>query len=409
MGWLSGWAKRRPITVDNTNIDADLTHFPLPVFLGTSVGQNGDDVSSIFDELGSSYLKLAVTDDDGTTQLYVEVEKWDATSEEAVLWVSSSGLTITASSAKTLYIYYDSGNSDNTSYVGDAGNRSEVWDSEHRFVYHLAGSSAKDSTANGHDGSLGGSPTTGVDGKLGYCFSFDGNDDYIDTLLGDTFSGNSKRRISFWYKATSGDWAFGCRAPNFEWGNLDGTWQGYTGTANVDTGIDVNDGYWHFLEIVLDQSSGTHALRIDGVEEASGGTDLSDLGPDIYIACRNNSGSADSFITGSMDEIRYETSSRTAAWYKADYTAQIDNILTFDPEEFGGSISGTVKEEGTGVSRTVRLYLRSTGELVGETTSASDGTFSISAAQDEHYVVALDDTSDSTDYNAQIYDRVTGV
>ena len=44
-----------------------------------------------------------------------------------------------------------------------------------------------------------------------------------------------------------------------------------------------------------------------------------------------------------------------------------------------------------------------------EEVSNADGTFSLKVGDGEHYVVALDDTSDSTDYNAQIYDRVTGV
>ena len=59
-GWLGDWAQRRKITVDTTYIDTDLTHFPIAVVLGTSVGQDDDDVSDIFDELTCD------TDDDFT-------------------------------------------------------------------------------------------------------------------------------------------------------------------------------------------------------------------------------------------------------------------------------------------------------------------------------------------------------
>ena len=75
-------------------------------------------------------------------------------------------------------------------------------------------------------------------------------------------------------------------------------------------------------------------------------------------------------------------------------------------------ISGIVKEAGDFVERTIRLYERSTGGLVDETISNSvDGTFffGLVGGETEHYVVTLDDTSDATDYNALIYDRVLGV
>jgi hypothetical protein len=53
MAWLSDWSKRVEITVSNTNIDSNLTHFPLLLTLGTSVGTGDNDVSCIFDELTS--------------------------------------------------------------------------------------------------------------------------------------------------------------------------------------------------------------------------------------------------------------------------------------------------------------------------------------------------------------------
>ena len=78
MGWLSGWSKRIKITVDNTYIDNDLTHFPIPILLGESVGQTNIDVSDIFDVLGVNSKKIAVTKSDGLTQLYVEIERWNS-------------------------------------------------------------------------------------------------------------------------------------------------------------------------------------------------------------------------------------------------------------------------------------------------------------------------------------------
>jgi hypothetical protein len=105
----------KEITIDSSKIDENLTHFPLPIPLSSGT------CSDIFDEVGSDYLKIAVTTDDGETQLYCEVEQWDAVNEKALLWVSRSDWTISSTSDTEIYIYYDSTASDNTTYVGQAG------------------------------------------------------------------------------------------------------------------------------------------------------------------------------------------------------------------------------------------------------------------------------------------------
>ena len=122
-GWLTGWAKRIKSTIDSTDIDSDLTHFPVLVHLSSSAGYNNVDVTAIFSELGSNSKKIAVTKDDGTTQMYVEVEEWNYTgtpsTSEAWLWVSKSDWTISSTANTDFYIYYDNNKADNTTYVGD--------------------------------------------------------------------------------------------------------------------------------------------------------------------------------------------------------------------------------------------------------------------------------------------------
>jgi hypothetical protein len=74
------------------------------------------------------------------------------------------------------------------------------------------------------------------------------------------------------------------------------------------------------------------------------------------------------------------------------------------------SIAGTVTEQGNPVARTVRLYRRSTGELVASTTSSAvDGSFEFAdIAGDVYFVVAFDDDA-GDDYNALIFDRIKAV
>lgn len=79
-------------------------------------------------------------------------------------------------------------------------------------------------------------------------------------------------------------------------------------------------------------------------------------------------------------------------------------------EEFIPKLSGTVKEKGSNVVRTVRSYIRSTGELFDTTVSAANGTFELEAPDttSDMFVIAFDDDA-GEQYNALVYDRVKGV
>ncbi|MFA5436844.1 MAG: hypothetical protein WC372_12470, partial [Candidatus Neomarinimicrobiota bacterium] len=205
MGWLSDWAKRIEIIIDNTNIDSDLTHFPVPIVLGTSVGQADDDVSCVFDELGSdaNKKKIAVTKADGITEIYAEIELWDHANEKALLWVSKSDFVLSSTNTTSLFLYYDSAQSDNTSYIGEAGDTAaqNVWDSDFIAVYHMAQDPSGgadcilDSTSNENHGTPNGSMVSGdsVDGLLGKAINFNGSDAYIELneITGDISSSDN--------------------------------------------------------------------------------------------------------------------------------------------------------------------------------------------------------------------------
>lgn len=136
---LIGWYKRVKLTIDHNDIDSALSDFPILIHLGTSVGRNSDDVSCVFDELLSddNRKKIAVTLGDGTTECYVEIEKWDDASEEAWLWVKVPD--ISADVDTELYLYYSRTHADNDAYVGDPGSTpaKNVWDSHFKGVWHL--------------------------------------------------------------------------------------------------------------------------------------------------------------------------------------------------------------------------------------------------------------------------------
>ncbi len=77
------------------------------------------------------------------------------------------------------------------------------------------------------------------------------------------------------------------------------------------------------------------------------------------------------------------------------------------------TIRGTVAEQGAPATRLVRLYLRSSGALIAEQYSDSDGEFAFDDEPEfeegiEFYVVAFDDDNGEA-FNALIYDRVEPV
>lgn len=145
--------------IDHNDVDSALSDFPVLIYLSTSSGRNNDDVSFIFDELQSddNRKKIAVTTDDGLTQCFVEIEKWDNATEQAWLWVKVPSISDTVDTA--LYLYYDIDHADNTDYVGDpnSAHAENVWDGNFMAVWHLGETSGGmgaivDSTSNSNDG-----------------------------------------------------------------------------------------------------------------------------------------------------------------------------------------------------------------------------------------------------------------
>lgn len=135
---IGGWANSIQLTLDDTNIDSDLSDFPILIHLSASSGIGGVDVSQVFDHLlsNANRKKIAVKTSGGT-ELYVEIERWDHANEQAWLHVKAPSVLAAGS---ILNFYYDIDQDDNTDYVGDTGDTvaQNVWDDDFVFVSHMA-------------------------------------------------------------------------------------------------------------------------------------------------------------------------------------------------------------------------------------------------------------------------------
>jgi len=355
--WLETWAKRRAITVSNTNIDSNLTHFPLLITLGTSIGTGSTDVSSIFDELTSdaNRKKIAITKSDGTTQIYAEIEKWDDTNEKAWLWVSKSDLVLSSSDTTTLYFYYDSSQPDNTTYVGDPTDAvvHNVWNDNFKMVQHMGDdpdtSSISDSTQYANDGTKKASnEPIEADGNIAEAQNFDKTDDKIDC---GAFQHLPIFTLETWIKTevnVTDYWTIIDKEENYQnrnyWLSIDKT----TGILSLRFSIggvsktfssteSLNDNIWHHVVATYDNSHVnlySDDTSIMTPAEQTGTPEGSVDSQNFIIGYESTSNPR--VFGGSIDEVRISAIARGVDWIKANYYSETDAIASWGNEEESG-------------------------------------------------------------------------
>ena len=370
--WLSGWAKRVSLTIDHNDITSPLTNFPVLVYLSTSSGRNNDDVSFIFDELqnNANRFKIAVTTSDCATQCYVEIEKWDQTSEQAWLWVRVPSISTTSDTV--LHLYYDKNHADNTTYVGDTNSTPAemVWDSNFALVQHLGenASVVHDSTPNNNDEtnpppeppSPGYTRATYTDsGEINgaYAFSNDGtngsrlqmaNSSSLDITEAITLEAfiylNDKTDAKFIVKDDPFD-LNGAGCYNLQQEAL-------SGTPNLQIQLDLggwqrvsyptyNTGEWLYVVGTYDRT--TMRLYLNGTERATNPQTAairSDSTVNVALGNRADDWGLNYDLNGLLDEVRISNTARDPAWIFASYESGRDDLIDFGPEE-GVNISNT--------------------------------------------------------------------
>jgi hypothetical protein len=338
--WLPNWDKRVKLTIDATDIDAALSDFPILIHLSTSSGRNADDVSFVFDELTSdaNRKKIAVTKSDGTSQCYVEIEKWDDANEAAWLWINVLGTDSISSSTDTdLYLYYDANHADNTPYVGDSGSRTEVWDEDYVGVWHFE-NSWNDSTSNGnHFTTSTGDPTFSSSGQISSAGDFDGNDYYTTASIAHGIGTGDYTFESWTYRRSDtgqpyqGVVANGNYSPAMyvetAGSNL---WGGYFASTEYRASNTINNLTWYYQ--VERRDSGTMEFYLDAnldLNSYSVNTSMANAVFRVGTSSDQTNNCSDAII----DEVRFSKTLRNAAWIKASHESGKDDLLDFGTEE----------------------------------------------------------------------------
>jgi len=363
MGWLSGWAKRRQITIDHTKIDNDLTDFPVLLYLSANSGINGADVTSIFDEVGSNSKKIAVTTSDGVTQCYVEIERWDAVNEEAWLWVKVP--SISSTSDTILYIYYDNTQLDNTTYIGDLASdvAQNVWDSDFKIVTHLSENNLQDSTVNNNDGTNNGTSdlaSAQIAGGRRCDLNQADSVRYASTGITDNFT------IEGWVRihgdsAQDGGSVFGRFQSSYsarssylylDWGFLysavtTGVWRVRFIINDTNYAFDSNASpplnTW--VHVTITRQGAIGKLYLNGAFESQK-TDLptGPLDTDFNLKLGGEEALSSCYPDCDLDEFRISNTVRSDAWIKATYETGRDNFVAYGSEEV---VIERFQEEGT--------------------------------------------------------------
>lgn len=411
MTWLGTWENRRKITISNTNVDAVLSNFPILIKISASSGTGSTNITSIFTELVSdaNRKKIAVTLSDGTTQCYVEIERWDHANSLAWLWVKVP--SVASGSVTELYIYYDASKADNTTYIGDTTDAvvHNVWDVNFVGVWHMAqdpngdGANAiKDSTSNQNDGTPGGAMTSAdlVDGKIGKGIDFEGTDDYIN--IGDismdfgvgglTLEATIKASDS----ATDREIIFRQDDLNSHdpivylklnsTGHIEFLVRGQTNPASLiditSGGADYDDNTLRYIAGTFDDANNSGIVLINGVSD---GTNSSKTTTDINFGqaklqlgrlfqewVPNDEG----YFKDIIDEIRISDIARPSAWIKATYYSNWDGLVSYGNAETVAEITESI---GMGDSVIPDHYV----ELLTEAAALSDTIIP------DHYVEIL--------------------
>ena len=330
--YSSNWSYKREITINSNQIATTTSNFPVlatttldDLKTTTNGGKVGND----------NGYDIIFVDDDDSTLLNFEREKYASTTGEIVYWIKTN---ISSTTDKTIYMYYGNGS------ATDQATTTGVWDDNFVMVQHLSeipdntAGQIKDSTSNSNDGqTFTMASDDQVTGQIGGSLDFDGGSDYIDCGA-PLIPADNNFTISAWINLidyTTYDVVFGQYATSqsgrFVFSATQGTGviYAYAGATIVTTPDPVGLETHH---VFLTRLGNTYTIYIDGVEIIS-----DDSVASIYQGSNTQIGVAGTInhFKGTIDEARISNIARSAGWIETEYNNQsdVDSFMTFGAAE----------------------------------------------------------------------------
>lgn len=316
----AGFSYYSPITVDHTKVPSTQTDFPILISqTGTrfKTTGNGGHVQS-----SSGFDIRPYSDSALTSALTYELERYNATTGEVVMWVKISSLS--SSSDTTIYLAYG-----NSALTTD-GSSTSTWSNSFSGVYHLKDGttlSTSDSTSHANNGTN--HSATATSGKIDGAASFaSASSQYVD-LPSMTSAGVT---LSAWVNATSFPNAYNGvlgwnSGPNVNYALLmvksTGKLACYTNVRNYDgTGSNtLSSGTTYYLVMVYDSTNGLVGY-VNGSSDGTGTANGALGTPSQDAAIGQDAGNSGRFWNGTIDEARIASVARSANWITTEYNNQ---------------------------------------------------------------------------------------
>ncbi len=338
----SGYTYGKRITIDNNEVAGSTALVDFP-FLLNLIDADLRSVSNGGQLESESGYDLIFTLADISQVLDHELEKYDPTSGELVVWIKIPSLS--ASVDTDILMFYG-----NASVSSDPSTES-VWDNGFVAVWHLAqdptapGPQIDDSTSNNFHASSSGSMDSSdlVGGQIGDAVDFDGSDDLIthaddpqldigtdDLTIScwvnvDNTNNGDKKEILNKKGGGSGNAGYAIRIKGDEVElahKVSG--QGNTNVSSSSS-ITLTAGTWHYVAVVFDVSADEALIHVDGVAEPSisinAGNSL-DNTEKLTLGQRQNGSSNE--MDGKLDEARVANVARSTDWLLTEYNNQSD-------------------------------------------------------------------------------------
>jgi hypothetical protein len=333
---VCSWTHRRKLTFKNSQQTQDLKSFPLLV-----VFQQGSRID--YTKTRNAGQDIRFTDEDGTTVIPHEIERWDEQGKSYV-WVGVPQID-GSSATDHIWVYYGH------STAPDGQDPAKVWNTGYVGVWHLSqvpDGTANDiqdsSSTNSHGTSKGGmSAADQVNGPVGWCLDFDGSNDYID--MGDRPQFDVQTYSwSLWLNANGAPTVgVGNEQPlwnadtnfNFAWSHWGAVfkqaavhrdaadWRSaqIPGTLSAST--------WYFIAGTYDGSILTVYLDGSPADTQSAGAPAASSGP-LTVGAPISGGVP---FPGKLDEVRVSNVARSGDWIKAQYLSTTDAFIVYGAEQ----------------------------------------------------------------------------
>jgi len=325
--WNEDWEQRNWITADNSMRDEDLVNFPVLVVLD-------DTFPYASTRLDGADLRVI---DEAFNELAYEIEQWNDDGDSFV-WVRLP--RVPAHSTARFWIY--SGNPD----AANGTSTRAVWSANYTGVWHLGESTPpfRDSTSHDVNATIRGAVETSIPGFIGHGVELEGPTEALLQFADPPRQANEPFTIELWFELVQmepGEWVALLdkgRAGNTSWhsiyvlpgGNLGGGWSSYSGQGGNLNGTALSLRSWTHAALTFD---GTNATLFRNGDTELGPVPRHYSNIDLSTVAGSDLTDGNPYVAAVLDEIRFSSIARSAAWLDAQHASMSGTMLNYGPFE----------------------------------------------------------------------------